>query len=69
MVNKKPVYMRILFKLSGEAMMGKNQHGIDVEMCASLEVQIKEIVNMDVTVVLVVGGGNIFGPIDGGNGP
>lgn len=40
--------------------MGRLQHGIDAEMCASLAGQIKEIVKMDVTVALVVGGGNIF---------
>lgn len=41
-------------------MMGKFDHGIDAEMCASLAAQIKEVVNMGVTVALVVGGGNIF---------
>ncbi|MCC6758523.1 MAG: UMP kinase [Candidatus Omnitrophica bacterium] len=56
----KPVYKSILLKLSGEAMMGKFDHGIDAEMCASLAAQIKEVVNMGVTVALVVGGGNIF---------
>ncbi len=56
----KPVYKSILLKLSGEAMMGKFDHGIDAEMCASLAGQIKEVVSMDVTVALVVGGGNIF---------
>ncbi len=40
--------------------MGKFDHGIDAEMCASLAAQIKEVVNMGVTVALVVGGGNIF---------
>lgn len=56
----KPVYKSILLKLSGEAMMGKFDHGIDAEMCASLAGQIKEVVSMGVTVALVVGGGNIF---------
>ncbi len=40
--------------------MGKFDHGIDAEMCASLAGQIKEVVSMGVTVALVVGGGNIF---------
>lgn len=40
--------------------MGKFDHGIDAEMCASLAGQIKEVVGMGVTVALVVGGGNIF---------
>ncbi|MCK5215510.1 MAG: UMP kinase [Candidatus Omnitrophica bacterium] len=59
-MNKKLKYKNIVLKLSGEAMMGEQDHGIDAEMCASLAVQIKEIHNMGVTVALVVGGGNIF---------
>ena len=41
-------------------MMGSLEHGIDAEMCASLATQIKEVMDMGVTVALVVGGGNIF---------
>ena len=59
-LNKKPVYQRILLKLSGEALQGTEGHGIDVEICASLATQIKEIYEMGVKVALVVGGGNIF---------
>ena len=59
-MSKKPVYKCILLKLSGEAMMGRLEHGIDAEMCASLALQIKEIRALGVTVALVVGGGNIF---------
>ncbi len=40
--------------------MGAQDHGIEAEMCASLARQIKEIRGLDVTVALVVGGGNIF---------
>ena len=57
---KKPIYKRILLKLSGEAMQGSQVHGIDVDMCASLAKQIKEIRDLGVKVALVVGGGNIF---------
>jgi len=59
-VNKQPAYKSVLLKLSGEAMMGSQEHGIDAEMCASLARQIKEVRDMGVTVALVVGGGNIF---------
>ncbi len=59
-MNKKPVYKRILLKLSGEAMQGKKGHGIDAEVCASIASQIKEIWEAGVDVALVVGGGNIF---------
>ena len=60
MSGKKPIYKRILLKLSGEALLGKLQHGIDAEMCASLAQEIKAVHEMGVEVALVVGGGNIF---------
>ncbi len=59
-MSKKPIYKRVLLKLSGEALLGKLQHGIDAEMCASLAQEIKEVHEMGVEVALVVGGGNIF---------
>jgi len=59
-LTKKPIYKRIVLKLSGEAMMGRQEHGIDAEMCASLAAQIKEVRDLGVKVALVVGGGNIF---------
>ena len=59
-LSKEPIYKTVVLKLSGEAMMGSQDHGIDAEMCASLAVQIKEVVALDVSVALVVGGGNIF---------
>lgn len=57
---QKAVYKRILLKLSGEALLGAKQHGIDAETCASFAVQIKEVRDLGVQVALVVGGGNIF---------
>ncbi len=59
-MNKKPVYKRVLLKLSGEALLGRLNHGIDAEMCASLADQIKEVHDAGVEMALVVGGGNIF---------
>ena len=56
----KPRYKRILLKLSGEAFLGKEFHGIDADVCAHLAKQIKETVQLGVKVALVVGGGNIF---------
>ncbi|MCA9400419.1 MAG: UMP kinase [Candidatus Omnitrophica bacterium] len=56
----KPTYRKILLKLSGEALLGKQEHGIDAEMCASLAKQIKEVCSLGVKVAVVVGGGNIF---------
>ena len=59
-MNKTPVYKRVLLKLSGEALLGRLQHGIDAEMCASLAQEIKEVHEAGVEMALVVGGGNIF---------
>ncbi len=53
-------YKRILLKLSGEALMGNKQFGIDNERLAQYAVQIKEISEMGVEVAVVIGGGNIF---------
>ena len=57
---KKPVYKRILLKLSGEALQGKQGHGIDADVCAGFAVQIKEVHALGVQIALVVGAGNIF---------
>jgi uridylate kinase len=59
-MNKTPVYKRVLLKLSGEALLGRHEHGIDAEMCASLASEIKEVHEAGVEMALVVGGGNIF---------
>ena len=59
-MTKKPAYSRVLLKLSGEALLGSQDHGIDAEMCATLAAQVKEIRSLGVKVALVVGGGNIF---------
>ncbi len=53
-------YKRILLKLSGEALMGNKQFGIDNERLAQYAMQIKEISDMGVEVAVVIGGGNIF---------
>jgi uridylate kinase len=53
-------YKRVLLKLSGEALQGKREHGIDADTCVSFAIQIKEVWEMGVQIALVVGGGNIF---------
>jgi len=53
-------YKRILLKLSGEALMGKQSFGIDQERLALYAKQIKEIVDGGVEVAIVIGGGNIY---------
>ncbi|MEI8350431.1 MAG: UMP kinase [Candidatus Omnitrophota bacterium] len=56
----KSKYKRILLKLSGEALLGKQSHGIDTSVCAHLARQIKEVIDLGIETALVVGGGNIF---------
>ena len=56
----KPSYRRILLKLSGEALLGKQEYGIDDAILTGLSAEIREVVELGVQVALVVGGGNIF---------
>src|SRR5690554_652206 len=53
-------YKRILLKLSGEALMGDQQYGIDPVRLKEYAIEIKQIVNRGVEVAIVIGGGNIF---------
>jgi uridylate kinase len=56
----KPVFKRILLKLSGEALLGRQSYGIDIEMAESVAREIKAVHALGVEVAIVVGGGNIF---------
>lgn len=60
MVAEKPMYKRILLKLSGEALAGKQGYGIDPEVIASIAAEVRDVVDLGVEVALVIGGGNIF---------
>ncbi|WP_455208949.1 UMP kinase [Kaarinaea lacus] len=57
---KNPVYKRILLKLSGEALMGDAEFGIDPKVIDRIADEIKELTAIGVEVALVIGGGNIF---------
>jgi len=56
----KPLFNHILLKLSGEALMGKKEFGIDLETINSITKQISHIYKLGIKVSIVVGGGNIF---------
>ena len=58
-------YKRILLKLSGEALMGDRQYGIDPKRLAEYAEEIKEVVNKGVEIAIVIGGGNIFRGVAG----
>ena len=53
-------YKRILLKLSGEALMGDKQYGIDPKRIADYAQEIKAVVEKGIEVAIVIGGGNIF---------
>jgi uridylate kinase len=53
-------YKRVLLKLSGEALLGSREYGVDPETAQRLAQEIKEVVDEKVEVAIVVGGGNIF---------
>lgn len=58
-------YKRVLLKLSGEALMGNRQYGIDPERLSEYAQDIKEITSLGVEVAIVIGGGNIFRGVAG----
>ena len=58
--SKKPMFRRILLKLSGEALMGGQNYGIDTNVARTVAEEIKAVHALGVEVAIVVGGGNIF---------
>jgi len=56
----KPKYKRILLKLSGEALRGKKDFGIDHSVLTRVALQIKQVIQQEVEVAIVVGGGNFW---------
>lgn len=58
-------YQRILLKLSGEALMGEQNYGIDPAVVNMIANQVKQIRELEVEVALVIGGGNIFRGVAG----
>lgn len=60
-----PIYKRILLKLSGEALMGDQKFGVDLEACRQIALQVKQISELGVQVGVVIGGGNIFRGVRG----
>ncbi len=55
-----PAYKRVLLKVSGEALMGRHDYGLDTEVVGRIAVDVGHVVAMGVQVCLVIGGGNIF---------
>ncbi len=60
MGQRSPIYRRILLKLSGEALLGHQDYGIDPVVIKRVAAEIIELLDLGVQVGLVIGGGNIF---------
>ena len=56
----KPIYKRVLLKVSGEVLMGDQGYGIDMKTVEAVAAEVKEVVAHGVELCLVIGGGNIF---------
>jgi len=67
MTERQP-YKRVLLKVSGEALMGKREYGLDPETVHRIASDISDVVAMGVEVCLVIGGGNIFRGVSGAAG-
>ncbi|MCS6931691.1 MAG: UMP kinase [Acetobacteraceae bacterium] len=60
-----PAYKRVLLKVSGEALMGPKEYGLDTATVRAIAADIKGVVDLGVQVCLVIGGGNIFRGVSG----
>ncbi len=58
-------YRRVLLKISGEALMGDGEYGIDFDTAKRIAEEVKEVADLGVEVCLVIGGGNIFRGVSG----
>ncbi len=58
-------YQRVLLKLSGEALMGDMEYGIDQNVVEAISAEIAEVIKEDIEIAIVVGAGNIFRGIKG----
>src|ERR1700749_3894869 len=61
----KPVYRRVLLKLSGEALMGDREFGLDPDIVGRIAQEVRGVLALGVEICLVIGGGNIFRGLSG----
>jgi len=59
-LQNQPAFRRVLLKISGEALMGEQTFGIDVDIARAVAEEIKQVHDLGIQVAVVVGGGNIF---------
>jgi uridylate kinase len=60
MTQKKAVYKRVVLKMSGEVLQGKQGYGIDPEVTRSIAEEIKDVKKLGTEIAIVIGGGNIY---------
>jgi len=60
-----PQYKRVLLKISGEALMGKRDYGLDTDTVNAIAADVRDVIAMGIEVCLVIGGGNIFRGVAG----
>ena len=65
LMTKNPQYKRVLLKLSGESLMGKQEFGLDLSTMEKIAKDIKNVKELGTEVSLVIGGGNIFRGVSG----
>lgn len=68
MEDKKPVYKRVLLKISGEALAGEQGRGLDFDVIREVCAEVKKCVQLGVEVGIVVGGGNFWRGVKDGGG-
>ena len=61
----KPIYRRVLLKLSGEALMGVREYGLDPVIVSQIAADVKAVHGLGVEICMVIGGGNIFRGVSG----
>jgi len=64
-MSQNPAYKRVMLKVSGEALMGDRDYGLDNATCRRIAEDVRGVVALGVQVCLVIGGGNIFRGISG----
>ncbi|MGE4482159.1 UMP kinase [Acidocella sp.] len=64
-MSNSPQYKRVLLKVSGEALMGQRDYGLDTETVKAIAADVRDVIAMGVQVCLVIGGGNIFRGVAG----
>ena len=64
-MTQNPQYKRVLLKISGEALMGNREYGLDTEMVQAIAADVRDVIALGVEVCLVIGGGNIFRGVAG----